>query len=89
VYKKRVCGSYIKLLIPNRGEVLEHRYVFEQYYNCCLLKTAVIHHKDGNGHNNNIDNLQLTDRKNHKKLPHKPQRNGLTNSYQPKYAFLP
>jgi hypothetical protein len=89
MYKKRICGSYIRILVPDKGYVLEHRYVFEQYHKCCLLKTAVIHHIDGNGHNNNIDNLQLTDRKNHKKLPHKPIRPGLINSYTPQYAFLP
>lgn len=89
MFKKKIYGNYIKIFVPDRGYVLEHRHTFEQHHKCCLLKTAVIHHKDGNGHNNNIDNLQLTNRKNHKKLPHKPQRNGLNNSYEPRYGFLP
>ena len=89
MYKRKICGNYIKLDIDGRGLVPEHRYVFEQYYKCCLLKTAIIHHIDGNGHNNDISNLQLTDRKNHKKLPHKPQRGGITNSFEPQYSFLP
>ena len=64
-YKGRTYTSngYIKLLIPDyysavRGYVLEHRYVYEQYYNCCILPWIIIHHKNKIRDDNRIENLQ-------------------------------
>ena len=39
--------------------VLEHRLVMEQHIGRYLLPDEVVHHKDRNPSNNNIDNLQL------------------------------
>lgn len=40
------------------GYVLQHRLVYERYYNVCLLPWTEIHHKDRNRRNNlNISNL--------------------------------
>jgi hypothetical protein len=56
------CG-YILIYKPNHpksnnnGYIKEHRYVYEQYYNCCLLDWIHIHHIDENKQNNNINNL--------------------------------
>ena len=35
-----------------------------------LNSSEIIHHKDGNSHNNNPENLELTNNKNHNNLPH-------------------
>jgi hypothetical protein len=43
----------------NAGYVREHRLVMEKYLKRFLLPTEVVHHKDGNTENNNIDNLEL------------------------------
>lgn len=38
--------------------VLEHRYLYEIYHNCSLLKWSHVHHKDGNRQNNSKENLE-------------------------------
>lgn len=65
--------GYKHITMPNdyhfrtvRGYVREHRFVYEQYYNCCLLPWTLIHHKDGNKQNNNIENLEPMFRGTHK-----------------------
>lgn len=40
------------------GIILEHRMVWMETYNACLLKWADVHHKDGNKKNNVWYNLQ-------------------------------
>ncbi|CAN5814750.1 hypothetical protein BH23THE1_BH23THE1_12370 [soil metagenome] len=58
-----ITDKYIKIYAPNhpkstkRGYVKEHRLIYEEYYNCCLLLWTDIHHIDGNTHNNKIENL--------------------------------
>lgn len=39
------------------GYVLLHIYIFEQYYQCCMLPWGHVHHIDGNKDNNDISNL--------------------------------
>lgn len=50
------------------GYVLEHRYVYEQYYKCCLLSFGHIHHKNRIRSDNRIENLELLSRLNHIRL---------------------
>lgn len=50
-----------------RGYVYEHRYVVEVEIGRPLYDTEIIHHKDGNKLNNNIDNLEITNRTEHAK----------------------
>jgi hypothetical protein len=38
----------------------EHRLLFEQYHNCCLLPKTQIDHIDKNKSNNSINNLRMT-----------------------------
>lgn len=38
----------------------EHRYIIEQYLGRKLIRNEVVHHKDGNKANNDIENLELT-----------------------------
>ncbi len=41
-----------------RGYVFEHRLIYEEYYNCCLLPFVIIHHINGIIDDNRIENLQ-------------------------------
>jgi transposase-like protein len=65
------CEGYWLVLKPEhheadkKGYVREHRLVYEEYYKCCLLPWARIHHDDNNGLNNKIDNLILTSKWEH------------------------
>ena len=47
--------NYIRI---NGKKKYIHRLVYEEYYNCCLLSYVVIHHKNKNIKDNNIENLQ-------------------------------
>lgn len=49
----------------------EHHLVYWLNYGIVPQKDEVIHHKDGNKHNNSIDNLELQKLKNHNKIHHK------------------
>jgi len=46
----------------------EHRYIIENILKRKLSYNEVVHHKDGNKFNNNIDNLELMSRKEHSEL---------------------
>ena len=46
----------------------EHRHVMEQFLRRKLKKNEVVHHKDGNKLNNNIENLQLMTDTEHRRL---------------------
>lgn len=48
-----------------RKQVFEHRLVMEQFIGRKLLPNEVIHHKDGNGLNNALENLELMEQSEH------------------------
>lgn len=50
--------TYRRIKVDNKW-VAEHRYIMERHLNIKLDTKTIIHHKDGNGLNNNIDNLEL------------------------------
>jgi len=64
-------GRYMMIHHPKHpradssGYVLEHRLVMELNLGRYLTKDEIVHHLDGNGHNNSLSNLQLTTRKKH------------------------
>ena len=40
-----------------KGRIYEHRFIYEEYYKCCLLIWTIIHHDNGNPADNRIENL--------------------------------
>lgn len=67
-------GDYLYALVPNHpkatknGYVLMHRVVMENFLGRLLEKNEVVHHLDGNKHNNSIENLQVMDSKDHNRM---------------------
>jgi HNH endonuclease len=70
-------GEYMALWAPDHPfasktrNVREHRYVWEQEHNACVLPWAVVHHKDGNKKNNIWYNLQAMLESTHMSLHNK------------------
>lgn len=64
-------GKYWMVYMPGHpksdssGYVMEHRLVIEKSIGRLLNDMEIVHHKDGNGQNNSLSNLQLTNKKDH------------------------
>jgi formylmethanofuran dehydrogenase subunit E len=66
-------GGAVKIKLRGTGKIgyikelgrHQHRVVMEKEIGRKLKSNEVVHHKDGNKHNNNIDNLELTNQSNH------------------------
>ena len=54
--------------IHKRIGKLEHRYVMEKHIGCTITKNVIIHHKDQNKTNNNIENLEMMTRSHHARI---------------------
>jgi hypothetical protein len=56
-------GDYLLTYVPSHpkchksGHISLHRWIYEQYYNVCLLPYIDIHHKNGDTKDNRIENL--------------------------------
>ena len=67
-------GDYLYAVVlghpkaTNRGYVLYHRIIMENHIGRSLVSTEVVHHRDGNKHNNKISNLELMDAIEHRRL---------------------
>ena len=55
-YRSKTTQGYFEYRKDSRQ--LEHRKVYEEYYNCCLLPNVDVHHINANKQDNRIDNLQ-------------------------------
>jgi hypothetical protein len=57
--KRETSNGYIEIKTLEKGWMLEHRYVMEQYLGADLTEGESVHHKDGNKKNNDLSNLEL------------------------------
>ena len=59
------CYNPTHPLANKAGIVYEHRYVMSNHLGRWITNEEVVHHKDGNRANNKIENLELTNAKDH------------------------
>jgi hypothetical protein len=68
--------GYIKIYAPNHPKkhsadrVFQHRIIYEEYYNVCLLPWIDIHHKNKDIKDNRIENLQPITKSDHQSITH-------------------
>lgn len=61
--------GYVRILIPGTGKYqLEHRLIVEEYLGRKLFRDEVVHHLNGNRHDNRIENLQVIPKKRHDQI---------------------
>ncbi len=71
-YKAHRSELKYRLKTINGKRIYYHRWVMQEYLGRELTIDEIVHHKDGNKLNNNIDNLIVLSRKSHGIL-HNPQ----------------
>lgn len=64
VHNEKKLKSY-KCIWVNGKLIRLHRYLMEKHLGRKLLPTEIVHHKDGNKHNNDLSNLEITNRSDH------------------------
>lgn len=62
--------------------ILEHRLVYQRFLGRILRRNEVVHHKDGDGRNNHMRNLELMSLSEHSKL------HGLGTTIHPNGVFF-
>lgn len=60
--------GYVWIYIGNNKEIKLHRYLMEIKLGRKLKSSEIVHHKDFNKLNNNIDNLEIVNRTKHNKI---------------------
>lgn len=55
----------------NGKQIYFHRWTMEQHLGRKLTRSEIVHHIDGDPHNNNIDNLMIMTQSEHMSLEHK------------------
>jgi hypothetical protein len=64
-------GKYVDnypVIRINGIQIRTHVYVFQEYYQCCMLPWGEVHHKDGDIHNFDITNLEGYTHGSHKRI---------------------
>lgn len=67
-YKHGKYENNYKVIRINGKQKREHVFIYEQFYNCCMLQWGEVHHMDENIHNNDPSNLQGMVKSSHKRL---------------------
>lgn len=67
-YRNTKDPNRYKTITINGVTLTVHRYIMEQHLQRKLVRKEVVHHKDGNKHNNSIDNLELLTHSEHATL---------------------
>jgi len=65
------CVYYVIKIHETGRWMLEHRYIYEQFYNYKLKPKEIVHHINGNTLDNNISNLKLMTSSEHSIFHHK------------------
>jgi len=69
--KRRACDavSYEDVYLNNGSHILAHNLIAEDVHGIIIKgSNLLVHHKDGNGLNNDLDNLQIMDRREHMRI---------------------
>jgi hypothetical protein len=72
-YKHGISTQGYRCIHADGRRILEHRHVMSQHLGRFLKSNEIVHHKDENKLNNNLDNLELVTRSSHR-AKHSPFR---------------
>lgn len=59
VIRRHEDGNYVRLVLPGNIRISEHRYIMEQYLGRSLRTDEHVHHRNENGRDNRLENLEL------------------------------
>ncbi|MDP2363701.1 MAG: HNH endonuclease [Ignavibacteria bacterium] len=72
----QLVNSFFQSMADHRGYIPEHRLVMAKHIGRCLQSWEVVHHKNGDKHDNHIENLELATHFAHITMHNKGYRDG-------------